>query len=309
MAELSQIELELSNVIQNCAVDENMYDSSGPEDNIIARLNELRKWQESQQQLLNTNQLNQRELLQMEKRKLYEMLKVSLTSTQDGDESKSEESDDSDGDSNGAGIYEVNVEDDGSEGDPNANDTPSIEALNDSRIEQLMARLAAVKFRPNSDEHAQDPENKTEISKRPFLKRGDGLKSRFRMHPSAFLPKNLPKYKYAHTTQALLQRKRNSAKGDGRTNNKSNNNNNNNNNKQNIANGKNVARNDAQAIKVKATGGLLNGSVALKLKKNRVQLQFDGNNSTLRDSGAVAAEKMCDNSSDEGELGRERCRR
>lgn len=50
-----------------------------------------------------------------------------------------------------------------------------------------------------------DSEN-NKIAKRTFLKRGEGLKSRFGVHPDAFKLDNLPKYKYASRVNHVLNK-------------------------------------------------------------------------------------------------------
>lgn len=50
-----------------------------------------------------------------------------------------------------------------------------------------------------------DGEN-NKITKRTFLKRGEGLKSRFGVHPDAFKLENLPKYKYAPRVNLVLNK-------------------------------------------------------------------------------------------------------
>ncbi|GAB0094753.1 hypothetical protein DMENIID0001_100790 [Sergentomyia squamirostris] len=43
----------------------------------------------------------------------------------------------------------------------------------------------------------QETKNRSPVNKKPFLKRGEGLTSRFRVNPNHFSLKNIPKYKYA----------------------------------------------------------------------------------------------------------------
>lgn len=50
--------------------------------------------------------------------------------------------------------------------------------------------------------------NNNKITKRTFLKRGEGLKSRFGVHPDAFKLDNLPKYKYASRVNLTLKKKK-----------------------------------------------------------------------------------------------------
>lgn len=61
----------------------------------------------------------------------------------------------------------------------------------------------------NIDEYQEDS-NEPQLPKRPFLKRGAGLTSRFRIAPDAFNLKKLPRYKYADRVKKNLARASNS---------------------------------------------------------------------------------------------------
>lgn len=50
-------------------------------------------------------------------------------------------------------------------------------------------------------------ENKRAVVKRPFLRKGEGLTTRFKVPPDAFNLKNLPKYKYANRNAMSLEQK------------------------------------------------------------------------------------------------------
>jgi centromere protein J len=58
----------------------------------------------------------------------------------------------------------------------------------------------------NFDELQNEEINEPQVPKRPFLKRGSGLTSRFRVPPDAFNLKNLPRYKYADRIKKNLSK-------------------------------------------------------------------------------------------------------
>lgn len=64
-------------------------------------------------------------------------------------------------------------------------------------------------FNMNDDELGQDEngEPKRPAAKRPFLRKGEGLTTRFKVPPDAFNLKNLPKYKYANRNSMSLEQK------------------------------------------------------------------------------------------------------
>lgn len=54
---------------------------------------------------------------------------------------------------------------------------------------------------------SESGESKRAVAKRPFLRRGEGLTTRFKVPPDAFNLKNLPKYKYANRNAMSLEQK------------------------------------------------------------------------------------------------------
>lgn len=50
------------------------------------------------------------------------------------------------------------------------------------------------------------------VAKRPFLKRGEGLTNRFKMHPDRYKLQNLPKYKFMGGTTAKLSKRKSAEK-------------------------------------------------------------------------------------------------
>lgn len=137
---------------------------------ILLRLDELRRYQDEQQQLLLEKQNAQRELLEMEKQRLYEMFGLS-----------------------------------------NADDDSTVGSLMESCSTQtfnspLITRMPQPHPTPPPE---QPPAMTTEPAKpsKPFLKRGQGLKERFKIDPLQLRLDNLPTYKFAG-----VHRKRNAIK-------------------------------------------------------------------------------------------------
>lgn len=162
---------------------------------LMARLNDLRMWQQSQQQLLINDQVSERDRLQREKLKLYELFGLSLTS--EPEEINETISNDDDG------------EDDERRDEPAMNTLPTSEQqmirsppinMSLNKIVQNMAiRPKANIDAPAAAETATAASAMTcqKIVKRPYLKRGEGLTNRFKIAPDAFRLDNLPKYKFA----------------------------------------------------------------------------------------------------------------
>lgn len=156
------------------------------ENAILSQLDHLRHWQESQRQILISSQLDQQRLLNWEKQKLYEMLGVNSTeeNIDSNDDSLPEHEDD-----DALQVRSIHNR------SPPASmpmtmelQSPSINQLNN-----IIANLAtAIPYQPNIA-----TENHVNIPKRPFLKRGEGLKNRFKIPPDAYRLDKLPKYKYA----------------------------------------------------------------------------------------------------------------
>lgn len=157
------------------------------EENVLmARLTELRMWQQSQQRLLINDQVSERERLQREKLKLYELFGLSMTS-------EPEETDDTidheDGECGDAEEVAANFSMDENQ----VIRSPPIK-LNLNKIVQNMA------IRPKANVDASAvlaPMTCETVVKRPYLKRGEGLTNRFKIAPDAFRLDNLPKYKFA----------------------------------------------------------------------------------------------------------------
>lgn len=170
---------------------------AGP-DQILQRLEELRRWQEEQHNALLTKQIAQREMLHLEKNKLYEMFGISLNSTV-VNETASETSDVQDGSRLHPGLLE---EIQRSEKDSQVSVAEEQHEEDDHDINK---ELGIINEEPIGTNEGRTNENPTT---RPFLKRGEGLKARFKVHPNELRLDNLPKYKFAGSHPKLSRKQR-----------------------------------------------------------------------------------------------------
>lgn len=156
---------------------------------ILARLNELRMWQQSQQQLLISDQVNERERLRLEKQKLYELFGLSMASEPD-------ETDETIDD-----IIDTNDGED--EKMPAAKKLMTNESIIihsppiHSNLNKIVKNTTIRRTTSNADASAAAAMTCENIVKRPYLKRGEGLTKTFKITPDAFRLDNLPKYKFA----------------------------------------------------------------------------------------------------------------
>lgn len=162
------------------------------EENVLmARLTELRMWQQSQQRLLINDQVSERERLHREKVKLYELFGLSMTSEpEETDETIDHEDEECDDAEEVAAMNNKNLSMD----EKQIIRSPPIK-LHLNKIVQNMA----IRPKANVDASAAAvaPMTCETIVKRPYLKRGEGLTNRFKIAPDAFRLDNLPKYKFA----------------------------------------------------------------------------------------------------------------
>lgn len=98
--------------------------------------------------------------------------------------------------------FEEIVQQDEPEDDPSSDESLHINNYNN----ELVKNDNIISPLKNIDEF-QDETNEVQVPKRPFLKRGVGLTSRFRIAPDAFNLKKLPPYKYADRVNKNLARK------------------------------------------------------------------------------------------------------
>ena len=181
-----------------------------PPDAILLRIEELQKWQKQQQAVLLEKQTKQRDLLNLEKQKLYEMFGLSFSSPASSINSST---------INESSIIEPEMR---QIDKPNANDhfidnnnLSGIVLIEEEKEEQEeetnQCEEQAVEKSDKNYVKESDPAINTDegIPKRPFLRRGEGLENRFKLDPNKFRLNNLPKYKFAnaHKNSKFLKKK------------------------------------------------------------------------------------------------------
>ncbi|XP_011292576.1 centromere protein J [Musca domestica] len=156
-------------------------------DDIVKRLEQLNKWQEEQKKILTLRQNMQRQMLGMEQKTMYQMLGLQCDGEMSEiDESRQEE--------NGAEHPEEEEEEsqDHSYAGRDQNTQLSVEP---SLYKTLTSGYG-------TEEYMEIPAA-VQKPKRPFLKRGEGLKQRFKIDPEELRITNLPRYKYANAHPKL----------------------------------------------------------------------------------------------------------
>ncbi|KAH8292046.1 hypothetical protein KR054_004123 [Drosophila jambulina] len=137
---------------------------SASQETISKRLAALNLWQEEQKRMLAERQNNHRVLLGLEQRDMYKMLGLLHKEVESRDSS----------------VLEGSWDDD-----------PSIQ----------MPRLADYDQQEEEERNLQKNTASPQPAKpkRPFLRRGEGLKQRFKINPDQLRLDNLPRYKYANS--------------------------------------------------------------------------------------------------------------
>ncbi|KAM8706716.1 hypothetical protein ACLKA7_010906 [Drosophila subpalustris] len=143
--------------------------SATPQD-ITTRLAALNRWQEEQKRLLEERQNNQRLMLGLEQRNMYQMLGLLHKELDPMDDSDASEKDD-----------QMSIE------MPRHAD---FEEQEEVEIEHRGLELSEIPANQTSPRLAKP--------KRPFLRRGEGLKQRFKVDPDKLRLDNLPRYKFAN---------------------------------------------------------------------------------------------------------------
>ncbi|XP_037947102.1 uncharacterized protein PFB0145c isoform X2 [Teleopsis dalmanni] len=143
--------------------------------NIIERFEKLNKWQEEQKCLLQERQSKQRELLEMEQKTIYQMMGLMC----------------------------------GDRGLENGSDKVCEENSGELNPGKQFGRTMHEVFEKilNTSENVEIAESK--VQRRPFLKKGEGIKSRFKVDPETFRIDKLPSYKYAKKKKSSLKKREN----------------------------------------------------------------------------------------------------
>lgn len=175
---------------------------SAPEE-ILKRLEELRCWLDMQQQKLLSKQLSRSQLCSMEQMKLCEIFGLSITSTvsnlslSDSNEQRPLTSIKSSNDVAIITKRNASVTDDKSDMDTNSvPGTPQKHFRVETPINNFSLEELESYGKENMDQMDSHIDDKP---KRSFLKRGQGLAARFKIHPEKLRIENLPKYKFANS--------------------------------------------------------------------------------------------------------------
>uniref|UniRef100_A0A182N5X7 Centromere protein J C-terminal domain-containing protein n=1 Tax=Anopheles dirus TaxID=7168 RepID=A0A182N5X7_9DIPT len=161
--------------------------------NILARLAQLKHWQEEQQRVLLQKHLAQQQLLEREQQKMYAVLGLQTAENT---------------------VEEETYEDSGSE--PEYEETNLEAQLACERLQRVPGDDESTVFDSDTEqpttEQQEALQRKTSIPKKRFLKRGEGLRARFKVDPDKFKLENLPKYKFANHNSERIKRKSGASK-------------------------------------------------------------------------------------------------
>ncbi|XP_058055891.1 centromere protein J [Anopheles bellator] len=157
---------------------------------ILARLEQLKKWQEEQQRVLLEKHIAQQQLLEQEQHKMYEVLGLQQLTVDDDEQVSFQEDSDS---------------------EPEYEETNLEAQLAFERIKPANVDNNESTFRTsNANIPSLEPKGdapRRNLPKKPYLKRGEGLRTRFRVDPDKFKLDNLPKYKFANHNRDRINRK------------------------------------------------------------------------------------------------------
>lgn len=169
---------------------------SSPEE-ILKRLEELRCWQGQQQEKLLSKQLSRSQLCSMEQKKLYEMFGLSLTSTVSTVSNVSNLS--------FSEYIDQQIDRSPPKEDKFEMDTSNVSATPATPQKQFRVETPINNFSLEElESYGKESNNQQNLDiadkpKKSFLKRGQGLAARFKIHPEKFRIENLPKYKFANS--------------------------------------------------------------------------------------------------------------
>uniref|UniRef100_A0A182MUE5 Centromere protein J C-terminal domain-containing protein n=1 Tax=Anopheles culicifacies TaxID=139723 RepID=A0A182MUE5_9DIPT len=156
---------------------------------ILVRLKQLKDWQEEQQRVLLEKHLAQQQLLEREQRKMYEVLGLRQQAIEDGGEQSYEDS----------------------SSDPEYEETNLQAQLAAERLQQTSVKDDTTMFDSEAEQPTAEQEQALQraknVPKKRFLKRGEGLRARFKVDPDKFKLDNLPKYKFASHNRERNKRK------------------------------------------------------------------------------------------------------
>uniref|UniRef100_A0A182JQS0 Centromere protein J C-terminal domain-containing protein n=1 Tax=Anopheles christyi TaxID=43041 RepID=A0A182JQS0_9DIPT len=161
---------------------------------ILVRLEQLKQWQQEQNRVLLEKHIAQQQFLEREQQKVYEVLGLrqhTLDNEDDGGE-ESYADDDSEPEYEETNLQaQLAAERQQLQAASGRDDVSIFDSENEQPTAQQMQALQKTK----------------NIPKRRFLKRGEGLRARFKVDPDKFKLENLPKYKYANLNRERSHRK------------------------------------------------------------------------------------------------------
>ncbi|XP_061395752.1 centromere protein J [Musca vetustissima] len=163
---------------------------------IVKRLEQLNKWQEEQKQLLALRQNVQRQMLGMEQKTMYQMLGLHGGGDDEEEGDASSEVDES------RQEYEEGGEHPDDDGE-NENHSYSTRDQLTTQHSMEPSSYKTLTSGYGTEEYIDIPQQAVQKPKRPFLKRGEGLKQRFKIDPEELRITNLPRYKYANAHPKL----------------------------------------------------------------------------------------------------------
>lgn len=147
---------------------------------------------------------SKKSVLSKEQLQMYEILGISLTSFNEINYDP--------GDLVVEKVFEENNEDDQLEIEPDSDDSEvdasHMKEYNNELVNTSLERIKTERKQDGGGDDKQQQEQQQQVVKRPFLKRGVGLKTRFRIPPDAFNLKKLPRYKYQDRLQKTLQKQK-----------------------------------------------------------------------------------------------------
>lgn len=181
------------------------YDSSNAakdnkQSNIVKRIEELNRWKEEQQKILEDRQNLQRKMLEIEQRNLYGILGLR---NEDFNSSELEEVRD---------IMQRPLIGDGKRHQMSSPTrhcaTEDDKTVTSGYVSESYVGGAAVGSGATALQPMEFTSDAVHVkAKKPFLKRGQGLKQRFKIDPEELKLSNLPKYKYANAHPNLRANK------------------------------------------------------------------------------------------------------
>ncbi|XP_039947451.1 centromere protein J [Bactrocera neohumeralis] len=175
----------------------NMLDSQV---NIVKRLEKLSKWQEEQKRLLDDRQNMQRKMLGLEHQDIYE--KMGFLHGND----IIQNIDKGGGDTSGDQLKKYEIKDDFD----SDSEIKEIESRLFQSRNKTQGELSNQRNYDSIDYNNEQIEVKDIKPKRPYLKRGEGIKARYKISPESLRLNNLPRYKYAdaHSKIKNIQRRK-----------------------------------------------------------------------------------------------------